>query len=64
MDPGRLLANYMAKQGEGGQSTGLFGHTLIHLVQKVLGDKREERVNILGLYFTPLVPVNIAEDTR
>lgn len=36
MDPGRLLADYMAEQGEGGQSAGLFGHTLVHLVQKVL----------------------------
>lgn len=36
MDPGRLLADYVAEQGEGGQPAGLFGHTLVHLVQKVL----------------------------
>ena len=43
MDPGRLLADYMAEQGEGGQPAGLFGHTLVHLVQKVLR-KRDSRV--------------------
>lgn len=43
MDPRRLLADYMAEQGEGGQPAGLFGHTLIHLVQKVLGGGRERQ---------------------
>lgn len=42
MDPGRLLADYMAEQGEGGQSAGLLGHTLVHLVQKVLWGAGEE----------------------
>lgn len=32
MDPGRLLADYMAEQSEGGQPAGLFGHTVIHLI--------------------------------
>lgn len=36
MDPGRLLPDDVAEHGEGGQPTGLFGHTLVHLVQKVL----------------------------
>lgn len=36
VDPGRLLADDMAEQSEGRQPAGLFGHTLIHLVQKVL----------------------------
>lgn len=36
MDPRRLLADDMAKQGEGGQPTRLFGHTVVHLVKKVL----------------------------
>lgn len=42
MDPRWLFADYMAEQGEGGQPTGLFGHTLIHLVQKVLRGGRNE----------------------
>lgn len=50
MDPGRLLADYMAEQGEGGQSAGLFGHTLVHLVQKVLS--REGGTVGLDLYLT------------
>lgn len=41
MDPRRLLADYVAEQGEGGQPTGLFGHTLVHLVQKVLRRRGE-----------------------
>lgn len=44
MDPGRLLADYVAKQGEGGQSAGVFGHTLIHLVQEVLRDRERQGI--------------------
>lgn len=36
MDPRRLLADDVAEEGEGGQAAGLFGHALVHLVQKVL----------------------------
>lgn len=36
VDPGRLLADDVSEQGEGGQPAGLFGHALVHLVQKVL----------------------------
>lgn len=44
MDPRWLFADYVAEQGEGGQPTGLFGHTLVQLVQKVLRG-REENAN-------------------
>lgn len=36
VDPRRLFADDVAEQGEGGQPAALFGHTLVHLVQKVL----------------------------
>lgn len=42
MDPRWLLADDMAKQGEGGQPAGVLGHALTHLVQKVLWLNEEE----------------------
>lgn len=43
VDPRRLLADDMAEQGEGGQPAGVLGHALVHLVQKVLRLREEER---------------------
>lgn len=45
MDPRGLFADDVAEKGQGGQPTGLFGHTLVHLVQKVL------EINVKGIFF-------------